>query len=104
MKRGLLRFAQDGYTMFWCPGCREPHAVVVKPGRWTWNGDVTRPTFSPSVLVYADKGTLCHSFVRDGRIDFLSDSVHALAGQTVPLTDWPGEFHDGDTDVAPPAQ
>jgi hypothetical protein len=27
----------------------------------------------------------CHSFVTDGRIQFLSDSTHALAGQTVDL-------------------
>lgn len=33
----------------------------------------------------------CHSFVRDGKIEFLSDSTHKLAGQTVdlpPLPDW----------------
>lgn len=28
---------------------------------------------------------VCHSFVRDGRIEFLSDCTHALAGQTVDL-------------------
>lgn len=27
----------------------------------------------------------CHSFVRDGRIQFLADCTHALAGQTVDL-------------------
>lgn len=28
---------------------------------------------------------VCHSFVTDGRIQFLGDCTHALAGQTVPL-------------------
>lgn len=28
---------------------------------------------------------ICHSFVRDGRIEFLGDCTHALAGQTVDL-------------------
>ncbi len=28
---------------------------------------------------------VCHSFVRDGRVEFLSDCTHALAGQTVDL-------------------
>lgn len=28
---------------------------------------------------------VCHSFVTDGRIQFLSDCTHALAGQTVDL-------------------
>lgn len=27
----------------------------------------------------------CHSFVRDGQIEFLSDCTHALAGKTVSL-------------------
>lgn len=30
---------------------------------------------------------ICHSFVRDGMIEFLSDCTHTLAGQTVPLLD-----------------
>lgn len=34
--------------------------------------------------------TVCHSFVTDGRIQFLSDCSHALAGQTVDLPDFPG--------------
>ena len=32
--------------------------------------------------------TRCHSFVREGRIEFLSDCTHALAGQTVELPDF----------------
>lgn len=32
--------------------------------------------------------TVCHSFVRDGRIQFLNDCTHALAGQTVDLPEW----------------
>jgi hypothetical protein len=31
----------------------------------------------------------CHSFVRAGRIEFLNDSTHALAGKTVDLPDLP---------------
>jgi len=31
--------------------------------------------------------TRCHSFVVDGRIQFLQDSEHELAGQTVDLPD-----------------
>jgi hypothetical protein len=31
---------------------------------------------------------VCHSFVTDGQIQFLSDCTHVLAGQTVPLPDW----------------
>lgn len=32
---------------------------------------------------------VCHSFVTDGRIQFLGDCTHALAGQTVDLPTWP---------------
>jgi hypothetical protein len=30
----------------------------------------------------------CHSYVTNGRIQFLSDCHHSLAGQTVELPDW----------------
>ncbi len=33
----------------------------------------------------------CHSFVTDGRIQFLGDCTHSLANQTVDLPDWPKE-------------
>lgn len=35
---------------------------------------------------------VCHSFVRAGRIEFLGDCTHALAGQTVPLPPWPEDY------------
>lgn len=34
---------------------------------------------------------VCHSFVRAGKIEFLGDCTHALAGQTVALPDWPDD-------------
>lgn len=79
---------------------------------WTFNGDYDRPTFTPSILVKSghycsgQEGRecwctfeqrfgrkppftcgVCHSFVTDGMIQFLSDCTHALAGQTVALPD-----------------
>lgn len=35
--------------------------------------------------VEASRPAVCHSFVRDGRIQFLADCTHAMAGQTVDL-------------------
>lgn len=89
----VISKADDGRMIFWCPGCREHHGVFVdRPERpnWGWNGDLVRPTFTPSILVTWEWGErrekkVCHSYVRDGQIQFLSDSTHALAGQTVPL-------------------
>ena len=86
--------------LFWCPGCKRAHTVGVsndRGPRWIFNGFPDRPTFSPSVRVLydgADAGVdgappgVCHSFVTDGRIRFLEDSTHALAGQTVDLPEW----------------
>lgn len=105
-------------TLFWCPGCKCPHRVVTKgPSAWRWNGDRVKPTFEPSILVqgseFTELGkqqykewletktqlpvgfkfdsakTVCHSFVREGKIQFLSDCSHTLAGTTVELApDW----------------
>lgn len=72
------------------------HSVNSNPDgpRWTYNGDPIKPTFQPSIKVtYETPGAtrICHSFVTDGRIQFLTDSTHALAGQTVDLPPWPHE-------------
>lgn len=81
-----------GYR-FDCPGCQEPHVIpTTGPKAWGFNGSLDAPTFSPSILVQwrnhdgeAVHEHRCHSFVRDGRIEFLGDCGHALAGQTVEL-------------------
>ena len=101
----ILRSVEGGGLMFWCPGCDSAHMVRVGTGpgpRWGYNGDAERPTFTPSVMVTyngADAGqdrgdgksappAVCHSFVTDGKIQFLSDCTHALAGRTVDIPDW----------------
>jgi hypothetical protein len=99
-----------------CP-CGDVHALTVSGSGavWEWNGSLDKPTFEPSVLVtvghytphapkdpdscwctYAKEhpGEItfgcyrCHSYVRDGVVQFLGDCTHALAGKTVPLGDW----------------
>ena len=85
-----------GYR-FECPGCDSPHVIPTKPTErgWDFNGDEERPTFAPSILVHphgilhhdgsVGQSPLCHSFVRNGRIEYLGDCTHSLAGQTVDL-------------------
>lgn len=92
------------------------HAPIV----WMWNNSFDKPTLSPSLLItwsslspaaqakqeefykihkrYPtahelpwDQKNVCHSFVKDGNIEFLTDCTHSLAGQTVPLPPWPYE-------------
>lgn len=91
----------DTYRLFmWCPGCEDLHAIGAQ---WTWDGNTERPTINPSILVGgvqwptddafhkprhavpAGAATVCHSFIRDGRWEFLTDNTHQLAGQTVPM-------------------
>lgn len=97
----ILRGGQDGQLLLMCPGCRAVHGVKVGEGpgpRWGYNGNPEKPTFTPSILVKTgravdpnfqpepgDPPTVCHSYVIDGRIQFLGDCDHALAGQTVDI-------------------
>ena len=95
----ILRTLTNGGLVFHCPGCDSTHAINSHPNgpRWAYNGDPVKPTFTPSILVTirwsandpSEKDDICHSFVTDGRIQFLGDCTHALAGQTVPLPPWP---------------
>jgi hypothetical protein len=79
--------------LFECPGSDSLHVVYVGgTGHpvWAFNEDMNRPTISPSLLVRwteFDVPKVCHSFINDGRIQFLSDCTHALANQTVDLPD-----------------
>ena len=113
-----LRGLEGGHVAFWCPGCDEAHHIPVagtrNPGvNWGYNGNPNAPTFTPSILVRSGhyvpgwvgpecwcnwddkdefpelKCSICHSFVTDGRIQFLNDCTHALAGQTVDLPVFP---------------
>jgi hypothetical protein len=121
----VLRDMGNGYLAFWCAGCEESHVIRVRQAdgerpSWTYNGDPRRPTFSPSIKVTSghyvsgwqgptcycnskapdgeDWGFtcgICHSFVTDGRIRFLGDCTHNLAGQTIDLQPFPEGRVDG---------
>lgn len=94
--------------LFWCPGCKMAHGVWTKPRQtgavWRFNGDMEAPTFEPSLLIQGTvdltpeqhqqimagksvepKPFRCHLFVRQGFLQFLTDSTHPLAGMTVPM-------------------
>ncbi len=94
----IHNFASEGHKVqvwaFHCPGCEYDHAFTVGPSsgerpRWQWNGSTDKPTFQPSLLCNKDTPAIrCHSFVAGGRIQFLTDCFHKLAGKTVDLPDW----------------
>jgi hypothetical protein len=76
--------------LFQCPGCECLHFI---DKTWNFNNDFEKPTVSPSIRVKGgSKGNnfICHFFVKDGQIQFLQDSSHHLAGQTVEIPEWNG--------------
>lgn len=81
---------QDGKFIGWghyCPGCKMHHMF---DKRWKFNGDVEKPTFSPSMLVRytwgkEQKECRCHYYLRNGEIRYLSDCLHSLKGKTIEL-------------------
>ena len=94
----------EDYYLIECIGCGHGH---VYDSRWTFNGDLDKPTFSPSYLSKhkhpkgysnenpAPKGwageyvqEVCHSFLTDGKIQYLSDCTHEYVGQTLDLPDF----------------
>ena len=67
-----------------------PTRIIPLSGRpsWTWNKSTKSPTLSPSLLTDTEdkSGKIrCHSFVRNGQIQFLNDCTHEFAGTTMPL-------------------
>ena len=103
----------SGYYLFMCPGCNEYHkvgpswkfndnldnptfqpSILVRSGcKWpnhnqkhdtcwcTHNAEKIARGEEPSKY----KCYLCHSYITDGKIMFLNDCTHSLAGQTVDL-------------------
>lgn len=104
----------DGRTgprhYYWCPGCDALHGIAIRPhtqdngAGWEFSGTLECPTYSPSQLSTFEGGPpdnrkrfVCHTFIRKGQIEFLSDCTHALRGQTVPLPSLPDSvLRDGE--------
>lgn len=100
-----------GVFLWWCPGCEETHGVwtdapnASNGAKWTFNGNLEKPTFSPSLKVTGvlpltkaqiqayENGTplptptplVCHTFIKSGKIEYLTDCTHKLAGQTIDM-------------------
>lgn len=96
----------ERHVVFWCQPCDTRHHVrVLAPGGiedhtcWTFNGDMKRPTITPSIKAERFWGRkqehrVCHSYVTEGAIAYLSDCTHELAGQTVRLPTVNDDPHD----------
>lgn len=93
----------------WCAGCQHAHVFRIdRPGRkgpvWSFNGNMEKPTFSPSMREFIPEGrdkdnnitrqekTTCHYILTDGVINYLADSSeHTLRGSH-PLPDFPADY------------
>jgi hypothetical protein len=107
----------DGAYGFYCPGCEHEH-IYYTDGRhsngltWGFNGNMDKPTFSPSLLNKWGKKVnpnweepeetpptkgwsgICHLFVTDGKIIYCSDSTHAYAGKTIEMGEITTKNHE----------
>ena len=97
--------AVEGYH-FHCPGCGFAHRVNIRSHNkfvnasiWKFNGNEETPTFTPSIKVEWDEYIpktdsiiehICHSFITKGKIRFLNNCTHKLAGQEVELPEFLG--------------
>ena len=122
-----LRLSAPGVYTYYCPGCRSLHQIYTSECErskvhWNFNGNVDKPTFSPSVRHWYNKylvddatfkqmrerinageqltipyveATACHYFITDGKIIYQNDCEHSLAGQTVEFEDFPEGYFSG---------
>ncbi|MCZ8310961.1 MAG: DUF6527 family protein [Magnetospirillum sp.] len=97
-----LRATVDGHGqsnghLHFCPGCDDMHRL---PPGWAFNGDLVKPTYSPSFKHTwgrhkpGQPEKCCHYILTDGVLNFCGDSTHALAGQSVPLPPIPERYAD----------
>lgn len=97
---------------FYCLACQQRHVVGLG---WQFNGNLDKPSFTPSVVVrlghyltgdattchcawsrrFPRQGpeprpcVLCHSVITDGMITYTSDCSHAFKNRTIPLPELP---------------
>lgn len=64
---------------------------IGKPS-WDFDGNLEQPTLSPSIITKSKigtKNTVCHSFLKQGVFQFLTDCTHPLANRHVAIPDLP---------------
>ncbi len=93
----------------WVNGYKHPNSTA-----WGWNGSMDTPTFTPSILIksghyatYFKEGdscwctyntkhaddpssfvcVVCHTYITNGKIEYLPDSTHHLSGQIINLSE-----------------
>jgi len=86
----LGEFAPD-FT-FYCPGCGCEHGVWTtrlnkNKAMWIFDDNMDNPSIEPSITIKKGNQTLCHLYIKNGKIEYLADCRHKLAGKTVEMED-----------------
>lgn len=104
-----LRSTENGF-IHWCLGCKELHEYHVHKlrsngARWSFNNNLDSPSFQPSMNIKIgpwpkdnpndpDDISICHYYITDGNIQYLTDCTHEYKGQTITLPDIPNKIHN----------
>lgn len=78
---GLYNYKNAATHEIYCPGCEITHGF---DQTWAFNQDFVNPTINPSLLIH-DKNKICHSYIKNGYIQYLQDCTHHLKGRCVRL-------------------
>jgi predicted O-methyltransferase YrrM len=90
MAEKIRRYFRMAGIEFKCPGCHFWHHLPCEGffntgvPEWKFNSDSEYPTLEPSIRMICGE-LVCHSYVINGKIQFLADCTHELRGQTVDL-------------------
>lgn len=84
MKQYLKDDPKDRRYSFYCPACKIWHSFN---HTWcVWIAPITGlPTVTPSIKVTTHDDKVCHCFITQGTIEYLSDCTHELKGQIIPM-------------------
>lgn len=89
----------EGVYLFYCPACKCYHwfstsgKTPSNPNeirnnfKWQLSGTDDKPTIRASILVRTTRNNICHLFVTDGKIQYLTDCTHEYAGKTVDMVE-----------------
>lgn len=96
--------ATVSYFLLWCPACGFGH--VFEYPRWSFNGNLDKPTFTPSLRIFVritkevddkliDTGeirTVCHFNLVDGQLQYAGDNPHQFNSQIITMQDIPENY------------
>ena len=92
--------SQHGYS-HWCPACDELHYIqTVGHVTWTFNGNIEKPTFTPSLKhTMNNYDYCCHYVITDGKIYYDKDcSNEQYRNRVIDLPELPKEYKDNEYD------